>query len=107
MLLNPPPVKKNISLKQYIHKVVNGSLLKTTEDKIYVTCQIDAGIELRTDDNRILDMVKQLVNDTLCNLRDSDVFISAEKDRNAIVLLIEERNKLSGLSLSYSMGWLN
>lgn len=93
-----------ISLQQLVNNLVNESLSAAYHNKTRIVNEVAGDFVLGTNDENVVAVIKELLSVTIFNSSNGEIHVSAEKYRDMVILLIEERNNNNGFALSFSIG---
>lgn len=93
-----------ISLQQLVNNLVNESLYTAYHNKTRIVNEVDRDFVLGTNDENVVAVIKELLSVTIFNSSNGEIHVSAERYRDMLILLIEERNNNNGFALSFSIG---
>ena len=93
-----------ISLQQLVNNLVNESLCTAYHNKTRIVNEVAGDFVLGTNDENVVAVIKELLSVTIFNSSNGEIHVSAERYRDMVILLIEERNNNNGFALSFSIG---
>lgn len=93
-----------ISLQQLVNNLVNESLSTAYHNKTRIVNEVAGDFVLGTNDENVVAVIKELLSVTIFNSSNGEIHVSAERYRDMVILLIEERNNNNGFALSFSIG---
>lgn len=93
-----------ISLQQLVNNLVNESLSTAYHNKTRIVNEVAGDFVLGTNDENVVAVIKELLSVTISNSSNGEIHVNAERYRDVVILLIEERNNNNGFALSFSIG---
>ncbi|HNU15511.1 MAG TPA: hypothetical protein PKI55_13735 [Chitinophagaceae bacterium] len=93
-----------ISLQQLVNNLLNESLSTAYHNKTRIVNEVTGDFVLGTNDENVVAVIKELLSVTIFNSSNGEIHVSAERYRDMVILLIEERNNNNGFALSFSIG---
>jgi hypothetical protein len=100
---NQGAVATAVSLKQLMSNLVIGSLPVANQNNTCVVNEVRHGIGLGDGMHRAVFVMKDLLAAMVSNSKNGEIYISADRFRDTIVLELQERNNYNGYALSYSI----
>ena len=100
------PGISRIPLQQLIDGLVGNSLPVARHKCSEVVNEVGRGVFLRTVNEKLVNLLDEILSTVISNSRKGDIHISAERINQQLVLSITERNNNNGYALSFSIGAL-
>ena len=92
-----------VCLQQLVNQLLKNSMAIAFKNKSLVTNEIPREVEFSKDRIIIAPVLRNLLAAIITNSRDGEIYISAERFRDIIILHVQERNNYNGYALAYSI----
>jgi hypothetical protein len=103
---NPEDTSSGLSLQTLVNNLVDHSLSVATDNHSLVVNEVSERVVLQSVNEKIIDLLGEVLNTVIGNSNHGDIHISAQKSGNSLVMKIQERNNNNGYALSFSLGTL-
>jgi len=92
-----------VSLQQLINQLLGNQMSTAFRNKSVVTNEISRDIQLSKDKIAVAPVIRHLLATVISNARNGEIYISAERFRDIIILNVQDRNNYNGYALDYSI----
>jgi len=92
-----------VSLQQLINQLLGNQMSTAFRNKSVVTNEISRDIQLSKDKIAVAPVIRHLLATVISNARNGEIYISAERFRDIIILHVQDRNNYNGYALDYSI----
>lgn len=93
-----------VCLQQLVNQLLTNSMSTAFKNNSLVTNEIPREVQLARDKAIVAPVIRDLLSTVISNSRNGQIFISAERFRDTIILQVQERNNNNGYALAYSIG---
>ncbi len=105
--LNAVPSKQNdssISLQQLVSTLVTNSLPAADRSNSIVVNNVGQGIALGKATQKAIPVIREILSTVVNNSRNGEIYITAEKFCDVVIVEVQERNNYNGYALAFSIG---
>lgn len=90
-------------LKKIISNLISRSESITAKTHSIIINGIDSTILLKENSKEIIPIIEELLTTVISNSLDSQIYITAEKYKDVIILNIQDRNNNNGYAMAFSV----
>jgi heptaprenylglyceryl phosphate synthase len=92
-----------ISLQLLVNRLVGSSQGMAFHNKITVVNEVPRDIHVVADNSKVVPIIDELLTTVVANARNSQIYISADRYKDIIILNIQDRNNYNGYALAFSI----
>lgn len=94
------------SLQQLVNRLVTNSLSAALQNQSTIVNEVDRTIAIDGANHKLISMISELLATVVSNSRKGEIYITADRYSDVVILSIQERNNYNGYALSYSISSL-
>lgn len=91
------------SLHQLIVRLLKKSFKKATSNQSSVINKIEQDVLIDAENTKLISLISELLDTVIANSRNGEIYITAERYSDTVMLSIQERNNFNGYALAYSV----
>jgi hypothetical protein len=95
-----------VSLERIVNNLVQHSLRAAYSHNTHIVNNVKGSLRLAAATNKAIPVMRDLLDTVVTNSLNGDIYITAERYRDVVILEIQERNNNNGYALTYSVGSL-
>jgi hypothetical protein len=95
-----------ISLQILVNQLLSNSMTTAFQNKSLVINEVSREVLLPKEKTMIAPVIRDLLAAVISNSKNGQIYISAERFRDMIILQVQERNNNNGYALSSSLAFL-
>ena len=100
---SPGVFDTGISLQLLVNRLVSSSQGMAFHNKSTVVNEVPCDIHVVADKSKVVPIIEELLTTVVANARNSQIYISADRYKDIIILNIQDRNNYNGYALAFSI----
>ena len=100
---SPGVFDTGISLQLLVNRLVSSSQGMAFRNKSTVVNEVPCDIHVVADKSKVVPIIEELLTTVVANARNSQIYISADRYKDIIILNIQDRNNYNGYALAFSI----
>jgi len=92
-----------MSLQLLVNRLVSSSLATALRNKVSFVNEVPRDLNMFADESKVIPVIFELLTTVVANARNSQIYISADRYRDILILNIQDRNNNNGYALAFSI----